>query len=145
MQLNLHFELFHRWKSGNSIILVEPETLWALGMPLLLTSCCCLVIFVSNHNSGFRARPSPSLARFVVRVELYWSERRAWCPWLHAEKWVYHCPLGVISYVFGLSRICALTVVVASERRCHYICDYSPSSPRRGYGYATVLKFCLGF
>ena len=38
------------------IILVEPKTLWVLGMPLILPSClvlsCCLV-FVSNHNTGF--------------------------------------------------------------------------------------------
>ena len=50
-------------------LLVEPETLWVLGMPLLLTSClvvlfCLVLLFVSNHNSGFQARPSPSLARF---------------------------------------------------------------------------------
>ena len=35
-------------------ILVEPKTLWVLGMPLILPSCCLVVLFSTTVTLGFR-------------------------------------------------------------------------------------------
>ena len=41
---------------GLFLLLLEPKTLWVLGMPLLLTSCCCFVVLLlsTTITLGFR-------------------------------------------------------------------------------------------